>query len=62
MKQKNEMIESMPRALTPIFSVAIIICSLFLMKTNLVVALFILSASVIILLERHTGIFQEYAR
>ena len=52
MKQKNEMIESMPRALTPVFSVAIIICSLFLLKTNLIVALFIIAASVIILLEK----------
>ncbi len=59
MKQKNDMIESMPRALTPVFSVAIIICSLFLLGKNPVIAIFIIAASVVILLEKVVSHFSR---
>lgn len=52
MKQKNEMLDSMPRAATPVFAVAIIICALFLVSVNTVLAVLIIAASVFILLEK----------
>ncbi len=59
MKQKNDMIDSMPRTLTPILSVLIIICSSFLLKENLVIGIFIIAASVFILLEKTISYFSR---
>ncbi len=52
MKQKNEMFDSMPRALTPVFAIIILICSLFFIGDNFIVAICIIVASVMILLEK----------
>lgn len=59
MKQKNEIIESIPRALTPVFSVAIIICAFFLMEKSPVPAILIIAASVLILLEKVVSHFSR---
>ena len=52
MKQKSEMLDSMPRAATPLFAVVIIVCAFFLVKVNILAALLIILASVLILLEK----------
>lgn len=59
MKQKNDMIESMPRTLTPIFSVLIIICSLFLLKSNTILSIIIIAASLLVLLEKIVSHFSR---
>ena len=51
MKQKNDMIESMARTLIPVFSLIIIICSLFVVKSNSPLAIVIIVAATLILLE-----------
>ena len=52
MKQKNEMLDSMPRAATPVFTLVIIICAFFLIKTNITASILIIAASLFILLEK----------
>ncbi len=52
MKQKKEMLDSMPRAATPVFALVIIVCALFLVKINPLIAILIIAASVFILLEK----------
>ncbi len=52
MKQKKEMLDSMPRAATPFFAIAIIVCAVFLVKINLLISILIIAASVFILMEK----------
>lgn len=52
MKQKNEMIDSMPRAATPVFAIVIIICGILLFKTNIILSAIVLLCSSFILLEK----------
>ena len=52
MKQKKEMLDSMPRAITPVLALVIIVCALFLIKIAPVVAGLIIVASALILLEK----------
>ncbi len=59
MKKKNDMIESMPRSLTPIFSVAIIICATLFLSVKPALAIFIIAASIIILLEKVASHFSR---
>ena len=52
MKQKNEKIDSMPRAATPFFAVFIFICAAFMLKTHIILAFLILVLSALIILEK----------
>ena len=52
MKQKNEMLDSMPRELTPLFAVVAIISAVFLFPSEPVLAFIILIASLLILFEK----------
>ena len=52
MKQKNEMLDSMPRELTPLFAVVAIISAIFLFPSEPVLAFIILIASLLILFEK----------
>lgn len=59
MKQKNEMLDSMPRAATPVFAAVIIVCALFLVKINLAASVIIVAAASFILLEK---VFWHFSR
>ena len=52
MKQKNEKIDSMPRAATPFFAAFIFICAIFMIKTHTILSLVILVLSALIILEK----------
>ena len=52
MKQKNEMLDSMPKAATPVFAVIVMVCALFLLPSQPVIAGIIIITSVLILLEK----------
>ena len=52
MKQKKEMLDSVPRIATPFFAIIIIFASVFLFKINAVLSVIILICSALILLEK----------
>ena len=52
MKQKKEMLDSVPRIATPFFAIIIIVASVFLFKINAVLSIIILICSALILLEK----------
>ena len=52
MKQKNEMLDSMPGLLTPVMAGITAVCALFMIKINFVFSIIIVVASVTILLEK----------
>ncbi len=52
MKQKKEMLDSVPRIATPFFAIIIIVASVFLFKINAVLSVIILICSALILLEK----------
>ncbi len=52
MKQKNEKIDSMPRAATPFFATFIFICAIFMIKTHTILSVVILILSSLIILEK----------
>jgi len=51
-KQKKEMLDSFQRAATPVFAIIILSCSLFLIKSNIILASVIFVSSLIVLLEK----------
>ena len=59
MKQKNEMFENVPHISTPLFSLVIAVCSVFLFSLNAVLAGVILLCSVFILFEK---VFRHFNR
>lgn len=52
MKQKNDKLESMPRAATPFFAAAILICAILMFKTYTIISSIIIVLSVLIILEK----------
>ena len=52
MKQKNEMLNSMPNAVTPILSIIVIVCAIMLFPSSPVMAAIILILASLILFEK----------
>lgn len=52
MKQKNDKFNPIPKSATPLFSVIILVCAIFLIKENFVVSMLIILCAVLILLEK----------
>ena len=52
MKQKNDMLNSMSRIATPILSIAVIVCAIFLVPSNPLISSIIIVLSLLILLKK----------
>ena len=52
MKQKNEMLNSMPKTATPILSIAVIICAIFLITSKPIISIIMITLALLILFEK----------